>query len=293
MFLNFILFALLACGFFMLGLSLFKVPTYARSGVVKSLMAQAEGKTSPLNDIVYGLSEKVEKLVRLSPFSKEELTGKLKSLDINMTAERYMAGAIVKAALVLLFIVPALLVFPLISLVVVIAAVMVFFFEKNKADNLLDEKRKIFDKEVPRFARVLSENLARDRDVISIFEKYKETAVSPHFKREIDRTVADAKISSVPEALIRFDERINSKFLSDVIRGLLSVVNGSEGVAHFNMIVRDIKKEEYEMLKKEAMKRPDKLKKWSMALFIVFISSFFLVIVLDVIRQVQMFNSVN
>jgi type II secretory pathway component PulL len=59
------------------------------------------------------------------------------------------------------------------------------------------------------------------------------------------------------------------------------------------MIVRDIKKEEYEMLKREAAKRPDVLRKWSIMLFILFIASIFLVIILDVIRQVQMFNTVS
>jgi hypothetical protein len=160
-------------------------------------------------------------------------------------------------------------------------------------DKLLAEKREIFDREVPRFSRALAESLEYNRDIVSILEKYRDAAYSPFFRREIDKTIADAKISSVEEALIRLDERINSKYLSDIIRGLLGILNGSEGIAHFNMVVRDIKKEEYEILRRQAMRRPDKLKKWNLALFLIFIASVFVVIILDVVRQVQIFGNVG
>jgi pilus assembly protein TadC len=260
---------------------------------VKSLTTGAGARAGFLDGLSYSLAKRLTKVIKLSEFSREELEAKLRALDIAVTPEEYRALAIAKALLALTLILPALLVFPMLAMGVVVIALVIYFNEKNRADRLLTEKRGFFDREMPRFARALSENLEYNRDIIQAFEKYKETAVSPFFSRELDRTIADAKISSAEEALIRFDERIGSKYLSDVIRGLLGILNGSEGMSHFHMIVRDIKKEEYEMLKREAMKRPDKLRKWNLALFIIFIASIFLVIILDVIRQVQMFGSVG
>jgi tight adherence protein C len=286
-------FCLLFAGLFPLGLTAFGVPELARSGVVKSLTAGADARTGFFDGIAHSLAKKLAGALRLSEFSREELAAKLKALDMPVTPEEYTASAVAKAALSLVLIVPALLIFPMLALGVAVVALVIYFHEKNRADRLLSEKREIFDREVPRFSRALAENLEYNRDIISIFEKYREAAGSQFFRREIDKTVADAKISSVEEALIRFDERINSKYLSDIIRGLLGILNGSEGLAHFNMIVRDIKKEEFEILKRQAMRRPDKLRKWNLALFIIFIASIFIVIILDVIRQVQIFGSVG
>jgi tight adherence protein C len=256
-------------------------------------MADYDAQGNFFDTVSHTFAKKLARIIKLSEFRREELAAKLMALDMPITPEQYTASAVVKAALSLILIAPALVIFPLLALGVVVIALVIYFHEKNTVDRLLDEKRSLIDREVPRFARVLAENLEYNRDIIAIFEKYKETALSPFFRREIDKAVADAKISSPEEALIRFDERINSKYLSDVIRGLLGIINGSEGFSHFEMIVRDIKKEEYEMLKREAVKRPDKLKKWSVMLFILFIASIFLVIILDVIRQVQMINTVS
>ncbi|MDR2611078.1 MAG: hypothetical protein LBC58_06435 [Clostridiales Family XIII bacterium] len=288
-----IFFCLLSLGLFSFGLMVFNVPELARSGVVRSLTAAPDAANGFFDGIAYSLARRFAKAFRLSGFSREELAAKLVALDISITPEEYMAAATVKAALALLLIVPTLFVFPLFAPCVAVVSLVIFFHEKSRADKLLLEKRELFDREVPRFSRVLAETLEYNRDVISIFEKYRETALSPFFKRELDRTVADARISSVEAALIRFDERIGSKYLSDVIRGLLGILNGSEGIAHFNMVVRDIKKEEFEILKREAIKRPDKLRKWNLALFIIFIASVFVVIILDVIRQAQIFSSVG
>jgi hypothetical protein len=284
--------SLVFVGLYAIALEVFKIPSLARSGVVKSLMAEPNDR-GVLNDMVYGISKKLSAVLKLSPFKREELSGKLRALDMAITAEEYTATALTKAALTLLVIIPAIMTLPLLALAVIGAALVRYFTEMHRVDKLLAEKRKLFDREVPRFARSLAENLEYNDDILAILEKYKETALSPFFRREIDRTVADAKISSLPEALVRFDERISSKYLSDVVRGLLSIINGSEGVSYFRLIVRDIKKEEYEMLRIEAMKRPDKLKKWSLAILIMIIVTLFMVMIMDALRQVQMFNSVG
>lgn len=54
--------------------------------------------------------------------------------------------------------------------------------------------------------------------------------------------------------------------LSDVVRGLIGVVRGDDGVTYFAMLSHDMKQLELQRLKKLAMKRPPKIRKYSLML---------------------------
>jgi hypothetical protein len=51
--------------------------------------------------------------------------------------------------------------------------------------------------------------------------------------------------------------------LSEVIRGLISVVRGDDTIVYFQMLAHDFKQLEIQKLKYIANKRPDKLKKYT------------------------------
>ena len=63
-----------------------------------------------------------------------------------------------------------------------------------------------------------SRNWDASRDVLTILENYKRHA-GPDFARELDVLTADMRSSSYEAALVRFEGRLASPMLSDIVRG--------------------------------------------------------------------------
>ena len=59
-------------------------------------------------------------------------------------------------------------------------------------------------------------------------------------KRELEITIADMASGNEENALTRMESRIGSTMLSDVVRGLISVKRGDNGIMYFQkMCIRD------------------------------------------------------
>jgi len=109
----------------------------------------------------------------------------------------------------------------------------------------------------------LTQELHGSRDVLAILETYKKNTVGI-FKRELEITIADMKSGNLESALTRFETRIGSSMLSDVIRGLVGTIRGDNNIVYFQMLSHDFKQLELQRLKAEVMKTPAKIKKYSM-----------------------------
>mgnify|MGYP000851662806 FL=1 len=93
-------------------------------------------------------------------------------------------------------------------------------------------------------------------------ENYKKNA-GEIFKREIEITLADMRTGNYENALTRWEARIQSSMLSDVVKGLIAVIRGDNSTIYFQMLAHDFKQLEIQELKKEAVKRPGKIRKYS------------------------------
>ena len=76
------------------------------------------------------------------------------------------------------------------------------------------------------------------------------------FQKELDIVCADMRSSSYEAALTRFEARLNSPQLSDVVRGLIGVLRGDDGAVYFQMLTHDFKQAELQRLKAKAAKNP-------------------------------------
>ena len=88
---------------------------------------------------------------------------------------------------------------------------------------MLKEKREQIEEELYRFVSTITQELKNSRDVLSMLEHYKENAGAA-FRKELDIVCADMRSSSYEAALTRFEARLNSPQLSDVVRGLIGVL---------------------------------------------------------------------
>ena len=111
----------------------------------------------------------------------------------------------------------------------------------------------------------ITQELQASRDVLSMLETYQRSA-GKALKNELAITVADMRTGNFEGALTRFEARVSSAQLSDVVRGLIGVLRGDDGVAFFRMLSHDMKQLELQRLKKLALERPPKIRKYSFLL---------------------------
>lgn len=203
---------------------------------------------------------------------------------MGMTPEVYSSFAILKAAVILLGVIPCLLVLPLLAPVILFLGIAVYFKEIRRADERLSEKRGEVEAELPRFVATITQELAASRDVLSMVESYKRNA-GPTFAAELDILTADMRSGSYEAALTRFEARFNSPLLSDVIRGLIGVLRGDNGVAYFQMLSHDMKQLELQRLKAQAMKIPPKIRVFSFLMLMCFLMTYLAIIVYEIITS--------
>ena len=195
-----------------------------------------------------------------------------------------MASALVKAGLIGLAIIPALIILPLLAPIILFLSIMVYFKEIKKADEALKEKRDRIERELPRFVATITQELKASRDVLSMLENFKKNA-GDDFTRELDILTADMRSSSYEAALTRFEARINSPMLSDISRGLIGVLRGDDGSIYFQMLSHDMKQLELQRLKAEAMKIPPKIRVFSFIMLMCFMGVYLSIIIYEIISS--------
>ena len=262
---------------------LLKFPDIKASKTVLSISRREKKKAHNINLFILDLSTKLSKLIKLNDYKKRKLVASLKSAEINLTPETYIAKAYVKAGLVLLSIIPALFILPIITPVIIFLAVSVYFKEIKNADDMVKKQREEIEYELPRFASTLTQELKASRDVLSILESYKQNA-GKAMKRELEITVADMKSGSYEAALTRFETRLGSSALSEVVRGLISVLRGDDGVVYFQMLSHDLRQLELQRLKTLAAKQPSKIRKYSFAMLMCFVFMYLAIMGIQIIK---------
>ena len=222
--------------------------------------------------------------IRINAYKRSRMNSVLKASGMGMTPEIYTAYAYIKAGSVFLLIIPALYIFPLAALFVIQLGIMVYYREIQKADEMLREKREQIEEELYRFVSTITQELKNSRDVLSMLEHYKENAGAA-FRKELDIVCADMRSSSYEAALTRFDARLNSPQLSDVVRGLIGVLRGDDGAVYFQMLTHDFKQAELQRLKAKAAKIPPKIRVYSFAMLMCFLATYFAIIIYEIIRS--------
>ena len=115
-------------------------------------------------------------------------------------------------------------------------------------------------------------------------EHYKQHA-GETFSAELDVLTADMRSGSYEAALTRFEARFNSPLLSDIVRGLIGVLRGDNGINYFQMLSHDMKQLELQRLKAKAMKIPPKIRVFSFVLLMCFLVTYLAIIIYEIIHS--------
>jgi CHASE3 domain sensor protein len=229
-----------------------------------------------------------EKYIKLDKLKRAKLQAVLTIAGVEAGPEVYTLKAYITAALVALCSAPVFILQPLLAMVVVGLAVTLWFSTYYAAFDFVRKRKKVIEAEIPRFALTIAQNLENDRDVLKILSRYKRVT-GQEFRQELDQTTADMKTGNYENALIRFESRVGSPLLSDVVRGLIGTLRGDDQRMYFKMICFDMRQIELNNLKKEAAKRPKKIQKYSMMMLICIIIIYLVVLVTEVVESLGVF----
>ena len=265
------------------------IPTSRTSKMMMLAKKQRGTKNEQLLDVYI---TKVAKLfasyLRLDRLKRNKLQAALTIAGLELTPEVYTARAWVTAGAVGFCALPMAFLMPLFVPVLIGTAVALWFSTYYAAFDFVKKRRKLIEAEIPRFALTIGQNLENDRDVLKILTSYRRVA-GRDFAAELDQTIADMKTGNYENALIRFETRIGSPMLSDVVRGLVGVLRGDDQRMYFKMICFDMRQIEQNNLKKEAAKRPKKIQRYSMMMLICIMIIYLVVLCTEVLSSLGAF----
>lgn len=278
----------LAAGLYFLIANALKIPYLKTSKAVMNTAREDKKFSKNLEVLTLGTAAKLGKFIPMDKYKKSRLESALKSAGIKMTPETFTALALLKAFCIAVLAIPCAFFMPILIPFFIILAAAVYFRETGKADEKMLEKRNAIEQELPRFAATIEQELKSSRDVLAILENYKKHS-GVHFSHELDVTCADMRSSSYEAALTRFEARIGSAQLSDVIRGLISVIRGDDSAVYFKMLTHDFKLIELQRLKAKAAKIPPKIRVFSLVMLILFVLTYLAVMGMQLLNSLSAF----
>lgn len=261
------------------------IPTSKTSKMMMLSRKQQGTKNEKLLDVyITRIATLLAPYLRLDKLRRNKLQAALHIAGLQMSPEVYTARAWVTAGAIGLCAVPMAILIPLFVPILVGLAVALWFSTYYAAFDFVKKRRKLIEAEIPRFALTIGQNLENDRDVLKILTSYRRVA-GKDFGAELDQTIADMKTGNYENALIRFETRIGSPMLSDVIRGLVGVLRGDDQRMYFKMICFDMRQIEQNNLKKEAAKRPKAIQRYSMMMLICIMIIYLVVLCTEVLTS--------
>ena len=267
----------LALGLFFLAASLLKLPTIGAAKAMLGTVKQEKKAAKTAETYLMTVAVRLAKYIRMDEYKRNRMNNILKASGMNISPEVYQAYAFVKAGAILLGMIPCVFLIPLLSPMVIILSILTYFKEIQKADERLKAKRDEIEGELPRLVATIEQELKASRNVIGMLERFRLNA-GESLTGELDILLADMRSSNYEAALTRFEARINSPMLSDVVRGLIGVMRGDDSAVYFQMLAHDFKQMELQRLKAKAQKILPKIRVFSFAMLMCFLLTYLAII---------------
>lgn len=269
-------------GGFLILADYFRLPFFSTSKALNNLVRRNEKKISTIDLWLKDLSLWLSKKLRLNEYKRIQLQMDLRSAGINLSPEMHIANALVKSSVIGIMAIPIYFIFPLLSPVVIVLAILIYLkSSKGVADKIIDKRKKI-EYELPRLVAHIDKTLKHNRDVLYIIDSYKTNA-GTEMAEELEITAADMRSGNYEAALTRLESRVGSSMLSDTIRGLIGVLRGDDTESYWTNLSIKFSDYQRQLLKSEASKVPSRVKRLSMCLLICFMAMYLVVIGMQIV----------
>jgi hypothetical protein len=274
----------LSIGVFFILSDILKIPLIRTSKAVSNLSKRQKAKTSTIDLWIKDLSIFISKKIKINEYKRMQLLSDLQTANINITPELHISNAMIKSGVCLLLAFPALFIFPLILPLIIALAIAVYFNTSNGINLKIKTKRQAIEFELPHLVFTIEKTLLHSRDILSILDTYRENA-GPELKQELSITVADMRSGNYESAIKRLDSRVGSAMLSDITRGLRSMLHGDDTAVYWATLSIKFADIQRQQLKQHALKVPPKVKRLSTALLFSFMSVYLVVIIMEIISS--------
>lgn len=263
----------------------FKVPYMRTSKAITNLAKQHQEKTSSIDVWLGGFAGAIAKHIPMNEFKRIELETDLRTAQMNITPEMFMANAIVKALIIGVFAVPLYFIFPILCPVVIFLAFVLYRINMKSVGGKIKEKRAKIEYELPRLVANIEKTLKHERSLLSILTEYSRNA-GPELKHELDITIADMNSGNQEAAITRLEARVGSSMMSDVCRGFIGMIRGDSNPVYWSSLAMKFSDIHRQRLRLEAQKIPRKVKKLSMSLLFCFMLIYVVVIIAQIMGSV-------
>ena len=273
-------------GLFLILADVKRLPYMKTSKAVLNLSKKQKEKSSGLDLWLKGIATWLSKHLKLNEFKRIQLESDLKTAQIDISPEMFKANAVVKAALVGIFAVPVLFIFPILCPVILFLAVFLYRREVKNVSVRIKAKREKIEYELPRLVFTIDKTLKHNRDVLYMLESYAQNA-GVELKHELDITVADMRSGNYEAALTRLEARVGSSMMSDVCRGLIGILRGDDTALYWTSLLLKFNDIQRQQLRLQAGKVPGKVKRLSMCLLFCFMLIYIVVIVAQIMTSMN------
>ncbi len=261
---------------------LFKIPLDKTIKSVIGLEKQMFEGHSHINSSLEEVAIWLSKQIRINEYKRAQMESDIRSARLDITPEMFKANAIVKAGVVGVIGIVTFVIWKFLGGLVIGAAFAVYYNEMRSLSGRIAEKRRAIDYELSRLVFTIEKTLRHSRDVLLMLSSYADIA-GPEMKDELEITIADMKSGNYETAISRLETRVGTPMMSDVCRGLISIMRGDDTTVYWQSL--EFKFDDYrrEQLKMQADKIPRKVNRLSMIMLITFMMMWIVVIGVQVI----------
>ena len=286
MILSFCMAALLCVGLYQLAGAILCFPTgrwlksiqsYRGTPTLSQRLNRALSPCVPLVQAIWPMSE----------YRKRRLTVCLDRLGKQEDPERYRALALLRSILLALcgtFFLP--FGFPLFSILLAIYAVLQYFKTIQAPQKKVAAMDDEIESELPRLIESINYSLADQRDLISIFRRYRRVA-GPALGAELDILLMDMQTGNHESALRKMDSRLNIPQLSVLVATLCGVYQGADQRTSLMILEQDVRTTQREKLRKKMERSPGRIRAASFLLTRLLIFLFMVPLVILILSNLQ------
>ena len=273
----------IACYFILV--DFFKIPYMRTSKAISNLAKLQSEKTSGLDIWLGNFALSIAKRMKMNEFRKQELQADLRTAQIDISPEMFTANAIVKSVLIGIFAIPMLFIFPILSPIVLFLAFVLYRMNIKSVSVRIKAKRARIEADLPRLVATIEKKLKHERGIINILRDFSKNA-NPELKHELNITLADMHSGNEEAAVSRLEARVGSTMMSDVCRGLQTLIHGDAAEVYWSSLVMKFSDIQRRRLRDEAEKIPRKVKRLSMCLLFCFMLVYIVVIVAQIMGSI-------
>lgn len=267
-------------GVFLVLCDLFKVPSYKTSATMRSAERLYNTKEMKINSVLEEVAKWIAKYIHMRDHKRAQMQADLNTARMTISPERFVANCLVKAGVIGCLAIPLLPMLPLGSLIVLVGAVVYYFNLTSELKHRVKAHRDAVEFELVQMIFTISQVLKHSRDVIQMLENYREIA-GEEMKQELDITLADMLSGNQEQAISRMEIRVGSLMMSDVCRGLISIIRGEDTTAYWISLQSKFTEHQRDMLKRKAEKIPAKVNRLSMVLLFTFMILWLVLLVMQ------------